>query len=35
MGEREKEGIRNWRFKAWDRDGWRRILGSAKNLHGL
>jgi hypothetical protein len=28
-------GIRNWRIKARDRDGWRRILESAKTLHGL
>jgi hypothetical protein len=28
-------GIRNWRTKAMDRDVWRRILESAKTLHGL
>jgi hypothetical protein len=28
-------GIRNWRIKARDRDGWRLILESAKTLHGL
>jgi hypothetical protein len=27
--------IMNWRIKARDRDGWRRFLESAKNLHGL
>jgi hypothetical protein len=28
-------GIRNWRIKARDRDVWRRLLESAKTLHGL
>jgi hypothetical protein len=28
-------GVRNWRIKARDRDGWRRLLESAKTLHGF
>jgi hypothetical protein len=31
----ESLGITNWRIKARERDGWRRLLQSAKNLHGL
>jgi len=31
----ERLGVRNWRNKAKDRDGWRRLLESAKTLHGL
>jgi 1-acyl-sn-glycerol-3-phosphate acyltransferase len=31
----EKLGVRNWRIKTRDRDGWRRILESAKTLRGL
>jgi hypothetical protein len=31
----ERLGVRNWRIKARDRDGWRRLLESAKTLHGL
>jgi hypothetical protein len=31
----ERLGVRNWRIKAKDRDGWRRLLESAKTLHGL
>jgi hypothetical protein len=31
----ERLGVRNWRSKAKDRDGWRRLLESAKTLHGL
>jgi hypothetical protein len=31
----ERLGFRNWRIKAKDRDGWRRILETAKTLHGL
>jgi hypothetical protein len=31
----ERLGIRNCRIKARDRDGYRRILESAKTLHGL
>jgi hypothetical protein len=35
MRDAEKLGVRNWRIKARDRDGWRRLLESAKALHGL
>jgi hypothetical protein len=35
MGGSERLGIRNWRIKTRDRDGWRLILESAKTLHGL
>jgi len=35
MGDAERLGVRNWRIKAKDRDGWRRLLESAKTLHGL
>ena len=35
MRDAEKLGVRNWRNKARDRDGWRRLLESAKTLHGL
>jgi hypothetical protein len=35
MKDAEKLGIRNWRTMARDRDGWRRLLESAKTLHGL
>jgi hypothetical protein len=31
----ERLGIRNWRTKAMDRDGWRFVIQSAKILHGL
>jgi hypothetical protein len=31
----ERMGVRNWRSKVNDRDGWRRHLESAKTLHGL
>jgi hypothetical protein len=31
----ERLGIRNWRTKAMDRDGWRLVIQSAKTLHGL
>jgi hypothetical protein len=31
----ERLGVINWRSKAKDRDGWRRLLESAKTLHGL
>jgi hypothetical protein len=31
----ERLGIRNWRTKAMDRDGWRLMIESAKTLHGL
>jgi hypothetical protein len=35
MRDAERLEIRNWGIKARDRDGWRRILESAKTLHGL
>jgi len=35
MSDAEKLGVRNWRNKARDIDGWRRLLESAKTLHGL
>ena len=35
MRDAERLGVRNWRIKARDRDGWRRLLESAKTLHGL
>jgi hypothetical protein len=35
MRDEERLGIRNWRIKARDRDGWRRLLESVKTLHGL
>jgi len=35
MSDAERLGIRNWKSKAKDRDGWRRLLESAKILHGL
>ena len=35
MRDAEKLGVRNWRAKARGRDGWRRLLESAKTLHGL
>jgi hypothetical protein len=35
MRDTERLGVRNWRNKAKDRDGWRRFLESAKTLHGL
>ena len=31
----EKMGVRNWWIRARDRDGWRRLLESAKTLHEL
>ena len=31
----ERLGVRNWKSKAKDRDGWRRLLESAKTQHGL
>jgi len=31
----ERLGVRNWKSKAKDRDGWRRLLESAKTLHVL
>jgi hypothetical protein len=35
MRDAERLGVRNWRSKAKDRDGWRRLLESAKTLRGL
>jgi hypothetical protein len=35
MRDVERLGVRNWRNKAKDSDGWRRLLESAKTLHGL
>ena len=35
MRDTERLGVRNWRSKAKDRDGWRRLLELAKTLHGL
>ena len=33
MRDAERLGVRNWRIKAKDRDGWRRLLESANTLH--
>jgi hypothetical protein len=35
MRDAERLGVRNWRIKARDRHGWRRLLESAKTLHVL
>jgi hypothetical protein len=35
MRDAERLGVRNWRSKVKDRDGWRRFLESAKTLHEL
>jgi hypothetical protein len=35
MRDAKRLGVRNWRIKARDRDGWRCLLESAKTLHGL
>jgi hypothetical protein len=35
MRDAERLGVRNWRIKARDIDGWRRLLESAKTRHGL
>jgi len=35
MRDAERLGVRNWKNNAKDGDGWRRILESAKMLHGL
>jgi hypothetical protein len=35
MRDAERLGVRNWKSKAKDRDGWRRLLESVKTLHGL
>jgi hypothetical protein len=35
MRDAERLGVRNLNIKVKDRDGWRRLLESAKTLHGL
>jgi len=35
MRNAERLGVRNWRTKAKNRDGWRCLVESAKILHGL
>jgi hypothetical protein len=35
MRDAEKLGVRNLKSKAKDRGGWRRLLESAKTIHGL
>jgi hypothetical protein len=35
MRDAERLGVRDWTTRARDRDGWRRLLESAKTLHGL
>jgi hypothetical protein len=35
MRDAERLGVRNWRMKVKDRVGWRRLLESAKTLHGV
>jgi hypothetical protein len=35
MRDAERLGVRNWRSKAKDRVGWKRLLESVKTLHGL
>ena len=35
MRDAERLGVRNWKSKAKDRDGWKRLLESAKTLHGF
>jgi hypothetical protein len=35
MRDAERLRIRDWRTRARDRDGWRRLLESAKTLQGL
>jgi hypothetical protein len=35
MRDAERLGVRNWRIRAKDRDGRRRLLESVKTLHGL
>ena len=35
MRDVKRLGVRNWRIKTKDRDGWRRLLESAKTLQGL
>jgi hypothetical protein len=35
MRDAERLGVANWRSKAKGRDGWRRLLESAKTLYGM
>jgi hypothetical protein len=35
MRDAERLGVRNWKSKTNDRDGWKRLFESAKTLHGL
>jgi len=35
MRDAEKLGVKNWRFKAKERNSRRQLLESAKTLHGL
>jgi hypothetical protein len=35
MRDVERLGVRNWRTKTKDSEGWRRLLESAKYPHGL
>jgi len=35
MRDVERLGVRHWRSKDKDRDGWRRLLESDKTLHGF
>jgi len=35
MRDTERLGVRNWKSKAKDRNGWRRLFESAKTLHRL
>jgi len=35
MRNAERLGVRNWKSKAKDRDGWRRLLESARTLQGF
>jgi hypothetical protein len=35
MKDTERLGVRDWGTRSRDRDGWRRLLESAKILHGL
>ena len=35
MRDAEMLGVRNWWIKAKDRDNWRRLVESAKTMHGL
>ena len=35
MRDADRLGVRNWKSKAKDRDGWRQLLELAETLHGL